>query len=405
MIKEVEKQYNDWPYPEPIEDMEKEIKGGYAEESAIHLHWPIIFPEKKYKDNLKIFIAGCGTNQAIYHAFLYPRSEIYAIDISDTSIEHNKRMIEKYGLKNLIIEKKNIFEVNFKENFDYVVSTGVIHHTVDPKKALKILIDSGKPDSAIFIMVYSEYCRVGVYYLQDVFKYLNLKQNMKDINFVKEFLNNLRPQHFARIFGGYGEINNTSVVDTFLHNQDRPYTCLEIEELVKGSGGFFQGWANNLGYYPFFSKFPKERLDVIEKLSQFEIADFTQKIFQTKTKHSFVLRKNKSFQNLWHNLDQIKINTTINQKGGWKTEKFADIEKNLGGSVINKQGIIYEFSLKESVVFQNLTFEIKDINQVISEANKISGEMSLGYDFKFEYVRKTIHDFWKKGLALLSSPF
>ena len=48
------------------------------------------------QDDINIFIAGCGTNQAIYHALVYPNSNIYAIDLSENSISHNKKMIEKY---------------------------------------------------------------------------------------------------------------------------------------------------------------------------------------------------------------------------------------------------------------------------------------------------------------------
>ena len=45
------------------------------------------------------------------------------------------------------------------------------------------------------------------------------------------------------------EINETSLVDTFLHTQDIHYDCLEIERLIKDSGGFFQCWYNNIDYY------------------------------------------------------------------------------------------------------------------------------------------------------------
>ena len=76
MIDQVKKQYNDYPYPEPIDDLKSQIDKGYREESDLKISWPILFPEKKYQENIDIFIAGCGTNQAIYHALLYPNSNL-----------------------------------------------------------------------------------------------------------------------------------------------------------------------------------------------------------------------------------------------------------------------------------------------------------------------------------------
>ena len=49
------------------------------------------FPEQGYRDDLNILIAGCGTNQAVYHALRFPNSRHYAIDVSDVSLNHVKR--------------------------------------------------------------------------------------------------------------------------------------------------------------------------------------------------------------------------------------------------------------------------------------------------------------------------
>ena len=43
-------------------------------------------------------------------------------------------MIKKYDIKNLEIEKKDIVDLPHKNEFDYVISTGVIHHTKDPQE-------------------------------------------------------------------------------------------------------------------------------------------------------------------------------------------------------------------------------------------------------------------------------
>ena len=99
---EIEAQYNKHPYPEPISNMDEFIKNGYAQASCLKVIWHRLFPEKKYYDNLNVLIAGCGTNQAIYHALKYPKSDHYAIDVSEASLSHVSKMIKKYNIQNIM---------------------------------------------------------------------------------------------------------------------------------------------------------------------------------------------------------------------------------------------------------------------------------------------------------------
>ena len=101
------------------------------------------------------------------------------------------------GSKNIEIEEKSIFDIDIRDRFDLVISTGVIHHTKDPNKALKKLVLSGNNDSAIHIMVYSLYARIGIHFVQDVFKYLELDQNINDLEFAKNFIFSLPDNHYV----------------------------------------------------------------------------------------------------------------------------------------------------------------------------------------------------------------
>ena len=404
MIDQVKKQYNDYPYPEPIDDLKSQIDKGYREESDLKISWPILFPEKKYQENIDIFIAGCGTNQAIYHALLYPNSNIYAIDLSENSISHNKKMIEKYNIKNIEIEEKSIFDIDIRDRFDLVISTGVIHHTKDPNKALKKLVLSGNNDSAIHIMVYSLYARIGIHFVQDVFKYLELDQNINDLEFAKNFIFSLPDNHYVNNFGGFKEINETSLVDTFLHTQDIHYDCLEIERLIKDSGGFFQCWYNNIDYYPFFLKLTEDKKEKLNNLSQFEIADLTQKIITTTNKHTFILRKKKEFKNIWHNPKKIKDNTIIRKNAGFKRVELANKENNYGGKIKNNRGMEISFSFLEGAIFHNIKNEKVEINALLDLVNSFLRSLNYDHIFELKELVNIIHDFWKKGLIILTIP-
>ena len=102
----IEQQYTEHPYPAPISNMRERIEQGYRQGSSPDVLWHKLFPEKKYRDDLNILIAGCGTNQAVYHALRFPNSHHYAIDVSGVSLNHVGDMIKKYNIKNLEIEKK-----------------------------------------------------------------------------------------------------------------------------------------------------------------------------------------------------------------------------------------------------------------------------------------------------------
>jgi len=405
MIDRVKKQYNEYPYPEPIDDLESQIEKGYKEQSDLKISWPILFPEKKYQDDINIFIAGCGTNQAIYHALVYPNSNIYAIDLSENSISHNKKMIEKYNIKNIEIEEKSIFDVDIKDRFDLIISTGVIHHTQDPSKALRKLVLSGNHDSALHIMVYSLYARIGIHFLQDVFKYFELDQNEKDLEFAKNFISSLPSNHYVNNFGGYKEINKTSLVDTFLHTQDIHYDCLGIERLINESGGYFQCWHNNIDYYPFFLKLQEDKREILNNLSQFEIADLTQKIITTTNKHTFIIRKKEEFKNLWYNIEEIKNNTRVRQRLGLKAVELANKETDYGGKIRNRRGMEISFSFLEGAIFHNIKNEEIEINALLDLVNSFLKDHNHDYIFNLKEIKTIIHNFWKKGLVVLTMPY
>ena len=125
----IEKQYVKHPYPLPIHDMAERLKSGtHKEASGLDLVWNKLFPEKVYSDQLDVLIAGCGTNQAVYHALKFPSSNYYAIDVSQTSIDHVKKMIKMYDIKNLDVERREIEDLTEEKAFDYVISINTVHN-------------------------------------------------------------------------------------------------------------------------------------------------------------------------------------------------------------------------------------------------------------------------------------
>lgn len=105
----------------------------------------------------RIWIAGCGTNQAVYTALKFPQAQIIGSDLSVKSLEVCGDTARKLGVTNLELRRQSINDVDYHEEFDYVMSTGVIHHNADPREPLRRIAAAVKPDGLIELMVYNRY--------------------------------------------------------------------------------------------------------------------------------------------------------------------------------------------------------------------------------------------------------
>jgi SAM-dependent methyltransferase len=108
----------------------------------------------------RIWVAGCGTNQAIFLALHYPEAQVTGSDLSVTSLDLCARTAKAMGLGNLELKRETILEAPYREAFDLVVCTGVIHHTGDPPGALAKLGAALKQDGAMELMVYNRFHRI-----------------------------------------------------------------------------------------------------------------------------------------------------------------------------------------------------------------------------------------------------
>jgi len=83
---------------------------------------------------IKILIAGCGTGEeAISFAAIFPRAEVLAIDLSRNSLAYAIQKAQECGIENIQFRHADILKLeHFPERFDYIVSSGVLHHMVDP---------------------------------------------------------------------------------------------------------------------------------------------------------------------------------------------------------------------------------------------------------------------------------
>lgn len=240
-------QYNKWVYPEPIDDLALAIKNGYWEIGDPELYWPLFWPHRRNADKLDILVAGCGTNQAAYYAYQNPNWNVLGIDLSENSLSNQRKLKEKHQLNNLRLINFNLERIcELGETFDFITSTGVLHHLPSPVDGLIHLRNVLRQDGVINLMLYGNSLRIGVYILQEFFKEIGLKQTESDVEIVKSTLNLLPHDHIVhRYINRVDDLNfDAGIVDTFLHPVDRSYWTKDIFDLIKKAGLEFLTWCD-----------------------------------------------------------------------------------------------------------------------------------------------------------------
>lgn len=248
----VSRQYDRWEYPPPVTDLEAWTKNHWDWFDPFYAH-RVLWPDRAYKSDLDILIAGCGTFQAAVFAFMNRAARVVAIDVSRSALDHQRYLKDKHQLTNLELHLLAIEEVSaLSRDFDLIVSTGVLHHLADPLAGLSALGGCLRRDGALGVMLYAKYGRFGVELLESAFRDLGLSQDDASVQLVKEAVAALPPDHPVRpyLHGARDLMSDGALVDTFLHARQRSYTVEECLELVAAAGLTFQGWLRNSPYYP-----------------------------------------------------------------------------------------------------------------------------------------------------------
>ena len=247
----VSRQYEQWRYPQPIQDLEAWMRGNWEWFDPSHAH-RVLWPNREYKRDLDILIAGCGTNQAAVFAFANPDAKVVAVDVSQPSLDHQQYLKDKHGLWNLDLRLLPIEELpTLGLDFDLVVSTGVLHHMADPLTGMKSVAACLRPDGVAGIMLYAKYGRLGVEVLESIFRDLDLRQDDSSLRVVRETISLLPADHPVHSYLKT-ERNpqfDAVLVDTFLHGRARNYSVDDCLELVASAGLEFQGWLLKAPYY------------------------------------------------------------------------------------------------------------------------------------------------------------
>lgn len=112
-----------------------------------------------YRDHIQTFKtildAGCGIGrETIRLAKANPQAIIYGVDLSHSAIKQAEQNKQHQQISNVFFSQADITQLAFKDDFDFIFSEGVLHHTPNTKDALASLLTHLKPGGEIAFYVY-----------------------------------------------------------------------------------------------------------------------------------------------------------------------------------------------------------------------------------------------------------
>lgn len=289
--KQVRDQYEKYPYPDidPENERPQSLVSGH-----LSLMCDILWAGKKSPDGLRVLDAGCGTGSPLVAtALAYPNAQITGVDFSQSSLEKARRLAKRYNAKNVQFIHLPIERLpQLQMTFDFVVSSGVLHHLPEPAVGLKAIADVLDPQGAVSVMLYGKYGRVGIYMIQEALENAFEPAASMDerIAFAQESARELPPNHpMARRSKGREllEGKDAGVVDLLLHANDIPFDVPDVYRMCENAGMRFFRWLFPLIYQPANYLKNPVLLEALEGLSEPEKHRVAELVHGRNSKHSF----------------------------------------------------------------------------------------------------------------------
>jgi SAM-dependent methyltransferase len=244
--------YTSHPFPPPVENLDR-AREMWRDENIHRAEHHLLWPDKEYRAELDVLVAGCGTWQAAKYAICHPAARVVGIDVSPTSLEHTERLKQSHNLTNLETRQLGIESVaELDQRFDLIICTGVLHHLVDPDAGLRALRSVLNPGGAMYLMVYAPYGRAGVYMVQEYCRRLGIGTSQEEINNLSATLRYLPQNHplLATQGGSRDFSNGDALADALLNPRDRSYSVSQVFDFIEGSDLKLARWYWQAPYLP-----------------------------------------------------------------------------------------------------------------------------------------------------------
>jgi len=186
-----------------------------------------------------IWIAGCGTNQAAITALQFPAAKVVGSDLSQPSLDLCGRTANSLQIENLQLRRESLNHVQYHEQFDYIISTGVIQVNSDPASTLRRIAAALKRDGILELMVYNRFHRIPVAVFQKALRMLAAGDEpggATEFRLLKPILEALPDGVMARELKAGLDAPKAALADSFMQPVEYSYTMESFDTLVRSCG-------------------------------------------------------------------------------------------------------------------------------------------------------------------------
>lgn len=188
----------------------------------------------------RVWVAGCGTNQAVITAMMFPDAQVVGSDLSAGSLEVAARSARELGVSNLELRNESIGQAGYAQEFDYVICTGVVHHTADPAGTLAQLSAALRPSGVMQLMVYNRYHRTLTTAFQKVVRALLGDGGYAyeaELDLARRFVHGFeRPGSMGDWLAQYRNLPDEQLADSLIQPVEQSYTVESLEAMARGAG-------------------------------------------------------------------------------------------------------------------------------------------------------------------------
>jgi len=236
-------------------------------------------PENNQKD---ILIAGCGTGQQIISVCSrYKNCNVFAIDISLSSLAYAKRKTIEFGYSNVKFMLIDILDLpSLDKKFDLIECCGVLHHMGDPLRGWKVLTECLKPKGFMKIGLYSDLARRDIKYVRQEIMKMDIPLTSDGIKSFRHKIKQSYEKHHKNIFKQGDSFSLSNFRDLLFHVQEYRYTIPEIQNCMDTLNLKFCGFEVGNEKFKNFNNINSKKEDIYN-LNKWHI-------FEEKYPHTFI---------------------------------------------------------------------------------------------------------------------
>ena len=247
-LRGVRKQYEQYPYP-PRDPAAEKTTFRYSRTCSTDcLNYYHYEGKRDFTKGFRALIAGGGTGDStifLGEQFRGLDAEIVHIDLSARSLQVAQERAKVRELDNITWVHGSLLDAPkiFTGKFDFIESSGVLHHLENPEAGLAALTSLLNDDGVICLMLYARHGgRIPVYQMQELMRILNKnEQNMQQkIDNCKIVLNQLPTgsaiKALQQTSADIRDFGDVGIYDMFLHSHDRAYSVPEVYQFLASAG-------------------------------------------------------------------------------------------------------------------------------------------------------------------------